>query len=176
MQGQTQQGRGEGDQAEVTGQVPEGTEQVQDQGNTGATDGQEEHQNNGPAERQQDQTTAQVNAEGQAQGVTSLEERRSSNRNLLRRFLQEVDEDTQATPSLRDRERHRRISRNTVPSLRDAMRQSIGGPGIMGDQVEEDESGAGGLIPYELLSDDRQTGMLVQLNIMCSSSRRTCVD
>ena len=121
-------------------------------------DGQEEHQNNGPAERQQDQTTAQVSAERQAQGAESLEERRSSNRNLLRRFLQEVDEDTQAAPSLRDRERHRRISRNTVPSLRDAMRQSIGGPGIMGDQVEEDESGVGGLIPYELLPDDKQTG------------------
>ena len=44
------------------------------------------------------------------------------------RFLQEVDEDTQAAPSLRDRERHRCISRNTVPSLRDGMRQSIGGP------------------------------------------------
>ena len=38
------------------------------------------------------------------------------------------------------------------------MRQSIGGPGIMGDQVEEDESGVGGLIPYELLPDDKQTG------------------
>ena len=56
------------------------------------------------------------------------------------------------------RERHRCTSRNTVPSLRDAMRQSIGGPGIMGDQVEEDESGVGGLIPYELLPDDKQTG------------------
>ena len=119
--------------------------------NTGTTDGQEEHQNNGPTERQQDQTTAQVDAEGQAQGATSLEERRSSNRNLLRRFLQEVDEDTQATPSLRDRERHRRISRN-------AMRQSIGGPGIMGSQVEGDEPGAGGLIPCDLLPDDKQTG------------------
>ena len=79
----------------------------------------------------------------ECQTLESLEERRSSNRNLLRRFLQEVDEDTQATPSLRDREPHRRISRNTVPSLRDAMRQSIGGPGIMGDQVEGDESGVG---------------------------------
>ena len=69
-----------------------------------------------------------------------------------------MDEDTQAAPSLRDRERHRRISRNAVPSLRDAMRQSIGGPGLMGDQVEEDESGVGGLIPYELLPDDKQTG------------------
>ena len=44
--GQTQQGRGEVNQAEVTGQVPEGTGQVQNQGNTGATGGQEEHQNN----------------------------------------------------------------------------------------------------------------------------------
>ena len=51
-----------------------------------------------------------------------------------------MDEDTQAAPSLRDRERHRRISRNTVPSLRDAMRQSIGGPGIMGDQVKDERS------------------------------------
>ena len=74
--------------AEVTGQVPEGTEQVQNQGNTGATGGQEEHQNNGTTEGQQDQTTAQVNTEGQTQGAESLEERRSSNRNLLRRFLQ----------------------------------------------------------------------------------------
>ena len=128
--GQTQQGRGEVNQAEVTGQVPEGTGQAQDQGDTGATGGQEEHQNNGTTEGQQNQTTAQVNTEGQTQGAESLEERRSSNRNLLRRFLQEVDEDTQATPSLRDRERHRRISRNTVPSLRDAMRQSVGGPGV----------------------------------------------
>ena len=59
-QGQNQQGQGEGSQAGVTRQVSEGTEQVQDQGNTGTTDGQEEHQNNGPTERQQDQTTAQV--------------------------------------------------------------------------------------------------------------------
>ena len=28
------------------------------------------------------------------------------------------------------RERHRCTSRNTVPSLRDAMRQSVGGPGV----------------------------------------------
>ena len=28
----------------------------------------------------------------------------------------------------------------------------------MGDQVEEEESGVGGLIPYELLPDDKQTG------------------
>ena len=45
VQGQTQQGRGEDNQAEVTGHVPEGTEQAQNQGNTGATDGQEKHQN-----------------------------------------------------------------------------------------------------------------------------------
>ena len=109
--GQTQQGRGEVNQAEVTGQVPEGTGQAQDQGNTGATGGQEEHQNNGTAEEQQDQTSTHVDTEGQMQGAESLEERRTSNRNLLRRFLQEVDEDTQAAPSLRDRERHRRISR-----------------------------------------------------------------
>ena len=29
---------------------------------------------------------------------------------------------------------------------------------VMGDQVEEEESGVGGLIPYELLPDDKQTG------------------
>ena len=28
----------------------------------------------------------------------------------------------------------------------------------MGDQVEEDGSSLGGLIPYEMLSDDKQTG------------------
>ena len=77
--------------------VPEGTEQAQNQGDTGTTAGQEEHQNNGTTEGQQDQTTAQVNTEGQTQGAASLEERRSSNRNLLRRFLQEVDEDTHVT-------------------------------------------------------------------------------
>ena len=37
------------------------------------------------------------------------------------------------------------------------MRQSMGGPGVMGDQVEEDESGAGGIISCEFLPDDRQT-------------------
>ena len=52
--GQTQQGQGEDNQAGVTGQAPEGTEQLQDQGNTGTTVGQEEHQNNGTTERQQD--------------------------------------------------------------------------------------------------------------------------
>ena len=41
--------------------VPEGTEQAQNQGDTGTTAGQEEHQNNGTTEGQQDQTTAQVN-------------------------------------------------------------------------------------------------------------------
>ena len=106
------------------GMEPEGTGQAQNQGNTGTTGGQEEHQNNGTAEGQQDQTTAQVNTEGQTQGAESLEERRSSNRNLLRRFLQEVDEDTQATPSLRDRERHR-ILRNTAPS--EMMREQLHG-------------------------------------------------
>ena len=54
-QGQTQHGRGEDGRAEVTGQVPEGTEQAQNQGNTGTTGGQEEHQNNGTTEGQQDQ-------------------------------------------------------------------------------------------------------------------------
>ena len=38
-----EQGQTQDNQAEVTGQVPEGTEQVQNQGNTGTTDGQEEH-------------------------------------------------------------------------------------------------------------------------------------
>ena len=73
---------------------------------------------------------------------------------LMSNLHHDVNEDTQAAPRLRDRERHRRISRNTVPSLRDVMRQSIGGPGLMGDQVKEDESGAGGLIPCELLPDN----------------------
>ena len=51
-----------------------GVEQTQDQGDTGTTGGQEEHQNNGTAEGQQDQTSTQVNTEGQAQGAASLEE------------------------------------------------------------------------------------------------------
>ena len=55
-QGRNQQGQGEDNQAGVTGQAPEGTEQLQDQGNTGTTVGQEEHQNNGTTERQQDHT------------------------------------------------------------------------------------------------------------------------
>ena len=91
-QQQNQQGRVEENQAGVTGQVPKGVEQAQNQANAGATGGQMESQNNGTAEGLQEQALNVVDNERQAQGVQAHEERRAPNRSLLQRFLQEVKE------------------------------------------------------------------------------------
>ena len=64
-QGRNQQGRAEENQAGVTGEVQEGIEQAQNQGNAGKTGGQIELQDNGTTEGLQDLTSTQVDTESQ---------------------------------------------------------------------------------------------------------------
>ena len=82
--------------------MPEGAEQVQNQGNTGATDGQDEHQNNGPR-----RASASSRALAYSESGTPTAQNQHSLNGLL--LVQEVNEDslfkkTEGTSSMTDQQ------------------------------------------------------------------------